>query len=388
MPSSTTVTAQRLAFLVPLTALWLPVAAQAATCPTASGAPLSVGTVSPVAAGAARSYTLNLAAGEGVIVDLVNVDPATASDDDESEGDALPRALMLCNAAGTVLAPTAADVFEKGGAVTRSEEGQRLRFVAPAAGAYTIAVTAADAARELLVRNRPGTAQGAVKTLAMNGQAMGSVSSNKQAIYSFGGTAGQWVEITATSPKDTLLRLAGPDRTGGYAKLAENDDSDELNPKIRRRLPVTGTYYVQVDGLSDETAPFTVNLKAVSAPPPPAPPAALRLGGTTNGTLSGNEAKDHYTLPVQGGHTYRLEVTAPYDAVVAIGLPNPVESDDGDDDGGQGFSEVKSQDSGTSGTERLTFTARNSGTLLVQVRSFGTGDSNGGYTLTATDLGM
>jgi hypothetical protein len=88
-------------------------------------------------------------------------------------------------------------------------------------------------------------------------------------------------------------------------------------------------------------------------------------------------------LPVTAGHSYRLELTAAYDGVVAIGLPNPLESD-GDDDKA-GFSEIKSQDSGTTGTERLNFTARSTGQLLVRVKSFGIGETDGTYTLTATD---
>ena len=49
--------------------------------------------------------------------------------------------------------------------------------------------------------------------------------------------------------------------------------------------------------------------------------------------------------------------------------------------------EIKSQDSGTTGTEKLTFTARSTGQLLVRIKSFGIGETDGGYTLTATDLG-
>jgi hypothetical protein len=83
-----------------------------------------------------------------------------------------------------------------------------------------------------------------------------------------------------------------------------------------------------------------------------------------------------------------LDLTAAYDGALSIGLPNPVEADDGGDGPGAGFSEVKSQDEGVTGTERLNFTARNNGTLLVRVKSFGLDDTNGAYTLKATDLGL
>jgi hypothetical protein len=103
--------------------------------------------------------------------------------------------------------------------------------------------------------------------------------------------------------------------------------------------------------------------------------------------LSGTDDIKLYTLPVIAGHSYRLSLTAPYDGVVAIGLSSPLEPDDGGDKPDAGFAELKSQDSGTTGTERLNFTARSTGQLLVRVKSFGIGETDGGYTLTATDQG-
>ena len=73
--------------------------------------------------------------------------------------------------------------------------------------------------------------------------------------------------------------------------------------------------------------------------------------------------------------------------MVGIGLPNPVEAEDGSDKPDAGYADIKSQDDGTSGTEKLNFTARSTGQLLVRIKSFGIGETDGGYTLTATDLG-
>ena len=206
-------------------------------------------------------------------------------------------------------------------------------------------------------------------------------------VFSFTGSAGQWVQLKSTSEKDTVLRLAGPDRTGEYTVIAENDDSDGLNPMIRRKLPAAGTYYLQVDSLSDEPGEFELTLKRTEAPKPPPPPAALRSGLQLAGRLADGDDIKLYSLPVVSGHSYRLDLTAPYDGVVAIGLPNPVEPDDGGEKPDTGFAEIKSQDSGTTGTEKLTFTARSTGQLLVRIKSFGIGETDGGYTLTATDLG-
>jgi hypothetical protein len=215
----------------------------------------------------------------------------------------------------------------------------------------------------------------------------GIASSSAPMVFSFAGTAGQWVELKSTSEKDTLLRLAGPDRSGEYSVITENDDSDGLNPMIRRKLPVTGTYYLQVDSLSDEPGDFELSLKRTTAPKPAPPPVALRSGAQVSDKLANGDDVRLYTLPVVAGHSYRLDLTASYDGVVAIGLPNPVEPEDGGDKPDASFSEVKSQDSGTTGTEKLNFTARSTGQLLVRIKSFGIGETDGSYTLTASDLG-
>ena len=117
------------------------------------------------------------------------------------------------------------------------------------------------------------------------------------------------------------------------------------------------------------------------------PPSALRAGAQQAARLASGDDIKLYSLPVVAGHTYRLDLTASYDGVVAIGLPNPVEPEDGGDKPDAGFAEIKSQDSGTTGTEKLTFTARSTGNLLVRIKSFVIGETDGGYTLLANDLG-
>jgi hypothetical protein len=365
--------------------------AAAAPCAGTDAGALILGTATRVDPGAARSFNVTLAAGQGVIVDLSALKPggapATGDDHDDDEDAKAPlRDLALCDARGSRLAPLASEVFAKGGSITAIPDGQRLRFVAPAAGRYVIGVVPGTESREILVRERVLAAgSGGVAATGLGYVEEGRVSSAAPQIFSFAGTAGQWVELKSTSENDTLLRLAGPDRRGDYSELAENDDSDGLNPVIRRRLPVTGTYFLQVDSLGEDTKDFTLTLRTIKAPPPPAPPAPLRTGAPVRDKLANGDDARLYVLPVTAGHSYRLELTAAYDGVVAIGLPNPLESD-GDDDKA-GFSEIKSQDSGTSGTERLNFTARSTGQLLVRVKSFGIGETDGGYSLAVTDQG-
>jgi hypothetical protein len=367
--------------------------ARAAGCAGAGSTPLTIGTVAPVAAGAPRNFTLSLGAHEGVIIDLANLAPRPAGDDNEnhsgdSDAKPAPRGLRLCDGQGALLAPQPGEVFEKGGSLTATDDGERLRFQADAEGTYLIAVAPAEIAREILVRHRDvGISQPPIVSAALGTPQKGITSSLAPMVFSFAGTGGQWVDLKATSDKDTLLRLAGPDREGNYAVIAENDDSDGLNPRIRRKLPITGTYFVQVDSLADEPGEFDLTLARIDPPPPPPPPAPLRLGTRVTGRLADSDAVGMYVLPVAAGHSYRVDLTTAYDGVVAIGVSNPVEPDDGGSGPDAGFTEIKSQDANTSGTERLTFTARGNGQLLVRVKSFGIGDTDGGYTLTTTDLG-
>ncbi len=369
-------------------------AAQAADCTGGGAQALTIGTVAAVAPGAARTYSVSLGAGDSVIVDLANLKPVAApaahgDDDEHGDGDKPPppHSLKLCSAGGALLAPQPGEVFEKGGSLASTADGERLRFTARTAGQYLIAVTADDAAREILVRQRKGGGvQSAVVAAALDGIKQGTASSSAPVVFTFAGTAGQWVELKSTSEKDTLLRLAGPDREGAYSVIAENDDTDGLNPVIKRKLPVTGTYYLQVDSLAAEAGEFELTLKRTSAPKPPPPPLPLQVGTQITGKLDGEKDVKLYTLSVVAGHSYRLELTASYDGVVAVGLPNPLEPDSGNE-ADAGFAEAKSQDSGTSGTERLNFTARTSGQLLVRVKSFGIGETDGSYTLKSIDLG-
>lgn len=359
--------------------------AEAASCPASEASELIVGSVTSVEPGGARAYSLALKEGEGVIVDLTGV--ARAKGEDESG--APPRSIALCDASGALLAPQPGEVFEKGGSLSTIDEGERLRFVAPADGDYIVAVKSAETPREILARHRDiGATQSGVIPMELDTEANGIVSSGAPLVYSFTGKAGEWVELTAVSEKDTLLRLAGPDAAGTYSVIAENDDSNGLNPMVRRRLRTGGTYFLQVDSLDDQPGEFELMLHRVSAPTPPPPPAQLKPGAEVAGRLADGDAVALYALPVSAGHRYRLDLTAPYDSIVSIGLPNPVEADDGDDGPNAGFSEVKSQDENLTGTERLNFTARNNGTLLVRVKSFGLDDTNGAYTLKATDLGL
>lgn len=372
------------AALTPLSAAYA-----AGDCAAAATGQVVAGQALRVEPGPARAFTAELAAGQGLMIDLATLaapgKPADGADADADE--ARPRGLRICDAAGALLAPLPGDVFDKGSSLARTPDGLRLRFVAPATGRYTLWLAPSSQARELLVRNRDIGPGSIVRAAKLGGEVQGRTSSSSPSLVSFAATAGQWVELKAVSESDTVLNLAGPDRAGDYSVIASNDDSEGLNPRIRRRIPVTGTYYVQVDSLSDEADDYTLGLKLVQAPPPPAPPAVLRPGENASGRLASTEDARLFALPVAAGHAYRVELSADHDAVLAIGVASPIESEASKDGPAAGVAEILSEDSGVSGTERLTFTARASGQVIVLVRTLGIGETDGGFRLIASDLG-
>lgn len=384
-------------------------AAQAADCPTGGGDALSLGTATRVEAGAERTYTLELRQGDGVIIDLTSFDDPGSSDAAAgaaaaaaaiaieaaadaaapaggSEDEPAPR-LRLCNAQGNAVAPRTWDVFGDGGALgVGPDGGERLRFVASDAGRYIVAVPAGETPRELLARIRNIETSGAEPNpTTLGSEIRGKVGKGAMPIYSFEATAGQWVELKAVSESDTVLTLSGPDREGTYGIVAQNDDTDGLNPVIRRRLPVTGTYYLRIHSLGDDSDTFTMNLNRSTPPPPPPAPRPLAVGRTLRERLANDDSNDIYAMQVQAGRTYTLVADAPdYDIYLAIGMANPIEPEEGAiNNQAAGFTEIRAQDIGLEGKERLTFTARTSGTIQVLIRSFGLNGSDGGYTLSA-----
>ena len=362
--------------------------AQGQDCSAAGAQGITIGTVMAVPSGAARSYGVNLQAGEAVIIDLAVLERSDSeAGDEEANHEAGATPLRVCRASGSALAPSPADIFKQGGEAEWTPDGPRTRLVAPEAGRYIISVAAADKERELLVRRRPGASVAAPVTATSIGDTVsGRVSGEMPTIHSFTGQAGQWVLLRATSDNDTVLRLAAPDGKGGYSVIAENDDTDGLNPAIRRRLPVSGTYYLQVSSLTPDANDYSLSLTRTAAPTPPAPPAALAIGREASGRLADQTDNDLYAIQVGAGRSYRVELTANYDAVVAIGLPDPTEPENSENASGAGFAALRSEDRNLTGTEVLNFTARSDGPLLVMVSSFGIGDTNGVYTLKVVEV--
>ena len=96
-----------------------------------------------------------------------------------------------------------------------------------------------EAAPDLVaIRRDLAAAQSPIVSAGLDTIQKGHVSSSAPMVFTFSGTAGQWVELKSTSEKDTLLRLAGPDRQGNYSKIAENDDRSPADaPTATRTSP-------------------------------------------------------------------------------------------------------------------------------------------------------
>jgi hypothetical protein len=383
MRATGTITRLLIGAALPLMALAIP--AHAAPCSATGATPVTVGHLQDLPPGNTRAFTVDLTPGEGVVIELSPHD--RSSDSDASDSKTAPEGLMLCDARGTVVAPLPSEVFASGGSLSRADDGTlSLRFVAPTAGRYTIVANGADTRRELLLRHRdvPATDR-RVTAIEVGGSDKAQLAKATPRIWSFTGKAGQWVRITATSDSDTVLHLAAPAPDGSYGVIADNDDTDGLNPRILRKLPATGTYFVQVESLADEPDTATLLVEPASAPPPPPPPTPLRAGPAVRAKLASGDDKTLYALSVVGGRTYQLELSAPYDVVLEVGLPDPLEPEDGTES--NGFAATRTKDDGTSGSEKLTFTARTTAQVLVQVRAFGIDDSDGSYTLILTESG-
>ncbi len=373
----------------------------------ASSGDVTLNQVMMVEAGVARSYAVNLAAGQGVIVDLVNPeqgagDAATAAADaamaaggehDHSamaaaDGSAMAEKVRICGASGAQLAPGRASVFdEEGGSgeTSATTDGTRLRFVAPSSGRYMIELGEISGRRELLVRNRSIEAAGetAIMPLTVGGTANGSVAPNAPKIYSFSGTAGQWVEIKSRAEElDTAIRLAGPTSDGSMEVLGYIDDTEGLNPIMKRRLPVTGEYLVQVTSVVGGSGDFTISLDRTAAPPPPPPAAMLREGQTINGRLTSTDEFRTFTFDGKAGESYSLELNAKYDAWIKLGLINPLEASGSETETDGGFTMLRSADDNLEGTEKLNFTMARDGRLNVEVRTYGLPESEADYGFT------
>lgn len=317
-----------------------------------------------------RRLQLDLAEAEEVAITLTPASPDA-------------QAVELCDEAGVALAmlPGQPPVA---GTLT-------ARFAAPTAGRFTLVVGPTAVARTITVRtpDAPAIVHDAVP-IVFGANASARIVKNTPRTWAFTARAGQWARITANSTSDTALHLAGPAPGGGIAQLGDDDDSIGQDPLIQRKLPITGTYYIRVESLADEPDDALLQLREVPAPPPLPAPLAIAAGTTAAGRLANDAARVFYDLPVRAGRTYRATLSAPFAGALDIGLADPFEP--AGTGPATGIAPRLSADIGETGVGRsgktmLAFTAASAGHVLLQIRSLGIGETDGGYTLSIIESG-
>lgn len=207
------------------------------------------------AVGVPVQFTLDLTAGQAVLIDVVSPD-------------------------------FGAEVFVSGasGEVARTDEGGenfndvRMAFVAPADDTYTITTTSTFGDPEGMFTI--SVSELAVTPLAYGDSLEVDPAGAIELYYTIEGAAGDVLNIYAvTSDRDdTRLTLMAPN-----ASEVEDDDDDgtSTNPYIRRVvLPVDGTYVLMLSGTfgSEMTAPLTLTLEQTEILPIGADPISVPLG--------------------------------------------------------------------------------------------------------------
>lgn len=332
----------------------------------AAGA-IALGQPIRVEAGTAPRFQIELAEAEEVAIVLQPAGPAPDA-----------TAIELCDEAGIALAMLPGQPPVPG--------IHTARFAAPTTGRFTLVVAPAAVARTLSASTpeAPAIVYDAVP-IAFGANASARIIKDSPRTWSFTGKAGQWVRITANSDSDTALHLAGPAPGGGIAQLGDDDDSIGLDPLIQRKLPISGTYYIRVESLADEPDDVLLQLREVAAPAPPPVPIAIAPGATVTGKLANDAARAFYDLPVSAGRTYRVTLATTFSGALDIGLADPFEPTGTGP--ATGIAPRLTTDVGAPGKAMLAFTAASAGHVLIQIRSLGIGETDGGYTLSINESG-
>jgi len=335
---------------------------------TGPAAYLAPGQTQSLAADTLQRFAVDLGDIERIEIALTGVASGTASD---------PAAapLEICDLAGAALAAEMA---------ANGRNGLAVRFTAPAAGRYVIAVPAAPSPRTLTLRTMRAP-YGDAAPLVMGQTVFARLAPQMPRAWSFEGKAGQWVRIAAASQTDTVIHLVGPASDGKPTLLGEDDDSEGLNPLIQRKLHVDGTYVVEVQSLGEESDDITLEVRELPAPPPPAPPVALRAGTPTRGTLVSIADRALYDIAVRAGRTYKVEASADFDLALDVGLADPLEPATGAL--ASGISVQRTVDVTRSGGEVAAFTAAADGHMLLRVRGLGINEGGEDYSLTLSETG-
>ncbi len=193
--------------------------------------------------------------------------------------------------------------------------------------------------------------------------------------YSFVGRAGQVLILDADSDEfDTWLVIRGP---GGYMEFNDDRGHDNVNARLRVRLPQTAAYIVEVTSYAPgETGSYVLS-SAEMALPAPTPAMALELGADVAGSLDEGDAThisggamDRWAVALDGGQSVVVVASSDaFDTVVEI-------------DGPGGFATANDDAPGQGTNSRASFVAPESGTYYLTVRPYDS-TTGGTYALSA-----
>ena len=166
-------------------------------------------------------------------------------------------------------------------------------------GTYTIQVAGSGASTgsyRLRIDPVPSTSMRAGQTLASD-----LVTSNTFDYFTVPLQAGMHyhIEVLLDSLDDSVLTLFDPDGR----EVASNDDFSGTSYGSRIDYPAapSGTYTVKVAGYGASTGSYRLRIDAVPSP-------SMRVGQTLEGNLAASDAFDHFTVPLEAGTHYRVEV--------------------------------------------------------------------------------
>ena len=174
---------------------------------------------------------------------------------------------------------------------------------------------------------------------------------------------------------DSVLAL----RDSSGREVAADDDS---GPGFASRIDYTasrsGTYTIEVRGHSSSTGTYRLSVSQADVPPtptytptPPPEDTAIGVGQTLSGNIGSRGEEDRFTVSLQAGTRYRIEVllNSLGDSVLTLRDPSGREVA-ADDDSGPGYA------------SRIDYTAQRSGTYTIEVR--GHSSSTGTYRLSVS----
>jgi hypothetical protein len=431
------------AFFFPLSAY-----AQSPTlksCADADGGQLELNRILEIPAQTSVGYTLQLRAGQGVIIDLVDPENSGFAGAAEAAADAAMATIDAAAVAATEVAAsdtamdaaTAADtvptvatddliricratdkkqmapglsdrVFDDfGGDLQYTGDGNRLYFLAPADGTYIVDLSAALANRvaeakrpmEIFVRNRDiARTADAIKLddksrLAAKNRwiASGSFDGNVYGpIYSFTGKTGQQIIVsladkTATA-FDPFFRLATPTAQSSLDLIIADDDgtgTGTLNAKLVKTLAESGVYRVQVGGFGQ---PGEYELTLSVGPPPSAQGRKLAFGKDAPGSLATN---DVFEFPVQVGRSYTVKIKNPDDPSMLYGvellIENPINPSSGIVGADSPYSSIAFGEAGGISGASFTFAAATKRTMYVRAQSYDFSVDGGNYVISVEE---